>query len=483
MRHAAALLIAALLGGMAFGQTSESARKIPITTSSMEARNAYLKGQDLLDKLRTNEARSLLDQAISKDPNFAAAYLLRAQTATTAKEFFSDLKSAGAASGKVSEGERLMIRASEAFASSKSLEGGEDLQKLVAAYPGDERAHETLGGYYQNMQQYDKAIAEQQKAVELNPDFAPAYNLLGYTFRDAQKNKEAEAAFRKYIQLISDEPNPYDSLAELLMKMGRFDESIENYGKALSLDPHFSSSYRGIAADLMYQDKHKEALEELQKEYDHALGDGDRQDALLNMAYCYVDEGKVPEALEQISKLSAMSERQGDKAAMAVDEDTRGYLLFNTGKIDEARGAFAKSLELANQSAVPEATKKSFALGIDGRMALVASAKGDFENAKKQAEAVRTGFEAMGNPTQVQAAHQIMGIIALDQKHYDEAISHLTHANLQSPYVMFQFAKAYTGKKDAEKAADYYHKAADANILPTLEYAMVRKQAKEALAK
>lgn len=116
-------------------------------------------------------------------------------------------------------------------------------------------------------------------------------------------------------------------------------------------------------------------------------------------------------------------------------------------------------------------------------MALVASAKGDFENAKKQAEAVRTGFKAMGNPTQVQAAHQIMGIIALDQKHYDEAISHLTHANLQSPYVMFQFAKAYTGKKDAEKAADYYHKAADANILPTLEYAMVRKQAKEALAK
>ncbi len=458
-------------------------KKIPITTSSPEARNAYLKGLDLVDKLRSSEARPLFDQAISKDPNFAMAYLQRSQTATTAQGFFSDLKSAVAASGKVSEGEQLMIRATEAFASSKSSEGGQDLQKLVAAYPDDERAHEMLGGYYQGIQQYDKAIAEQQKAVQLAPDFAPAYNLLGYTFRDAQKNEQAEAALRKYIQLISDEPNPYDSLAELLMKMGRFDESIQNYSKALSLDPHFFSSYRGIAADLMYQDKHKEALEQLQKEYDHALSDSDRQDAISNMAFCYVDEGKFPEALEKISQLSSMAEQHGDKAAMAVIDDTRGFLLLSTGKVDEAKADFAKSLELAKQSDIPDATKKSFELGVDGRMALVASAKGDFENAKKQAEVVRAGFEALGNPTLVQAAHQTMGIIALDQKNYDEAISHLTEANLQSPYVMFQLARAYAGIKDTEKAATYYRKAANADILPTLEYALVRKQAMGALGK
>ncbi len=484
MRHASSLVVAAvLLGGMAYGQPPESAKKIPITTSSPEARNAYLKGRDLVDKLRSNESRPLLDQAIGKDPNFAVAYLLRAQTSTTAREFFSDLKSAVAASGKVSEGEQLMIRATEAFTNGKTLEGGEDLKKLVAAYPGDERAHETLGSYYQSVQQYDKAIMEEQEAIQLAPDFAPAYNLLGYIFRDAQKNDQAEAAFRKYIQLIPDEPNSYDSLAELLMKMGRFDESIQNYSKALSLDPHFSSSYRGIAADLMYQEKHKEALEELQKEYDHALNDADRQDAVATMAYCYVDEGKFPEALEKISKLSSMAEQQGDKPAIAFNEDMRGYLLLNTGRIDEAKGDFARSLELAKQSAIPDSTMKSFELGFDGRMALVAAAKGDFENAKKQAEVMRAGFEAMGNPNQVQAAHQVMGIIALDQKNYDEAISHLTEANMQSPYVMFQLARAYAGKKDTEKAAGYYRKVANADILPTLEYAMVRKQATEALAK
>ena len=484
MRRAAGLVVAVLLlSGMACGQSAESPRKIPITTSSPEARNAYLKGRDLADKLRSDDARPLLDEAISKDPNFAQAYLLRMQTATSAKEFLADLKSAEAAADKVSEGEQLMIRAAEASVKGNTLEGGKYLEKLVAMYPDDERAHESLSFYYQGIQQFDQAIAECQKAIQLAPDFAPVYNALGYQLRDAQNNKEAEAAFRKYIELIPNEPNPYDSLAELLMKMGRFDESIESYRKALSLDTHFFSAYRGIATNLMYQDKHNEALAQLQKEYDLALNDGNRQAALMNMAICYVDEGKFSEALEKISKISSIAEQRGDKAELAFNADTQGYLLLNEGKIEEAKAEFVKALELAQQSAILGAAKRSFELGNDGRLALVASAKKDFENARKEAEVMNAGFETLGNPTQVWEAHEVLGIIALDQKNYDEAISHLTEANLQSPHVMFQLAKAYTGKKDAEKATDYYQKVANANTLPDLQYALVRKQAKEALGK
>jgi tetratricopeptide (TPR) repeat protein len=484
MRRAAGLVVAVLLlSGMACGQSAESPRKIPITASSPEARNAYLKGRDLIDKLRSDEARPLLDEAISKDPNFAQAYLLRMVTATSVTEFFADLNSAEAAAHKVSEGEQLMIRAAEASAKGNTVESGEFLQKLVAMYPDDERAHESLSFYYQGIQQFDQAIAESQKAIQLAPDFAPVYNALGYQLRDAQKNKEAEAAFRKYIELIPNEPNPYDSLAELLMKMGRFDESIESYRKALSLDTHFFSGYRGIATNLMYQDKHNEALAQLQKEYDLALNDGDREDALMNMAICYLDEGKFSEALERISKISSMADQRGDKAAAAFNADTRGYLLLNEGKIEEAKAEFGKALELAQQSAIPSTTKKSFEFGIDGRMALVASAKKDFEYAKKEAEDMKAGFETLGNPAQVRTAHEVLGIIALDQEKYDEAISHLTEANPQSPYVMFQLAKAYSGKKDSEKAANYYQKVANANTLPDLQYALVRKQAKDALGK
>jgi hypothetical protein len=48
---------------------------------------------------------------------------------------------------------------------------------------------------------------------------------------------------------------------------------------------------------------------------------------------------------------------------------------------------------------------------------------------------------------------------------------------------MFQLAKAYAGKKDADKATDYYQKVANANTLLDLQHTLVRKQAKKALGK
>jgi transposase len=46
-----------------------------------------------------------------------------------------------------------------------------------------------------------------------------------------------------------------------------------------------------------------------------------------------------------------------------------------------------------------------------------------------------------------------------------------------------RLAKAHAGKKDVETATDYYRKVANANTLPDLQYALVRKQAKKALGK
>ena len=56
-------------------QTKQAAEKIPITTSSDEARTLYLKGRDLAEKLRATDARRLYEQAVAKDPNFALGYV------------------------------------------------------------------------------------------------------------------------------------------------------------------------------------------------------------------------------------------------------------------------------------------------------------------------------------------------------------------------------------------------------------------------
>src|SRR5207245_10231063 len=65
-----------------------SAGKIPITTSSEEARKEFLQGRDLNEKLLIQDSIQHFDKAISLDPNFASAELNRAVVSPTGKEFF-----------------------------------------------------------------------------------------------------------------------------------------------------------------------------------------------------------------------------------------------------------------------------------------------------------------------------------------------------------------------------------------------------------
>ena len=57
------------------GCSSGAGDKIPITTSSKEARADFLKGRDLFERLQGQESLQYLGAAIEKDPDFAMAYL------------------------------------------------------------------------------------------------------------------------------------------------------------------------------------------------------------------------------------------------------------------------------------------------------------------------------------------------------------------------------------------------------------------------
>jgi hypothetical protein len=89
--------------------SSYAADKIPITTSSEEARQLYLKGRDLSEKLRATDARPFFEQAAAKDPSFALAQVGLANTDGTAKEFFAATAKAVALAEKASAPERLLV--------------------------------------------------------------------------------------------------------------------------------------------------------------------------------------------------------------------------------------------------------------------------------------------------------------------------------------------------------------------------------------
>jgi len=486
----AALLIAALAFAgcqvepnktSASTATTANNGKIPVTTSSEEARKEFLAGRDLQEKLRITDSISHYDKAISLDPNFALAELNRANVSPTAKEFFDHLKKAVALADKASDGERMMIQANEAGANGNPTKQKEILEKLVAAYPNDERAHFNLGGYYFGQQDYTQAISHYKRATELAPDYSTAYNILGYAYRQNEAYADAENAFKKYIELIPNDPNPYDSYAELLLKMGRFDEAITQYNKALSVEPTFLNSHFGIAAALTYKGKASDAQAELQKITQKARTDGERRTALFGQMVVAVDSGKLDQALAEVDKQYALGEKTNDVPAMVGDLQLKGNILLEMGRSDDAKQAYDQIVKMTNDSNLSQQIKDNTSRFHHYNLGRVAVAKKDLATAKTEAETFRKGTEAAKNANQLKLAHELAGRIALEEKNYDSAISELGQANQQNPDVLFLTGRAYQGKGDAAKAKESFTKAAKFNSLPQLNYAFVRSKAEKAL--
>jgi tetratricopeptide (TPR) repeat protein len=456
--------------------------KIPITTSSDEARKEYLQGRDLADKLLIQNSIQHFENAVAKDPSFASGYFLLAQSSPTAKGFFDNMKKAVALADKASEGERLLIAGFQAGVDADQPRQKEIYEKLVSVYPKDERAHFALGNYYNGLQNYPKAVEHYVMCTMIDSNYSPAYNSLGYAYRAMEKYDDAEKAFKKYTDLIPNDPNPPDSYAELLMKMGKFDESITAYRKALSIDPNFVSSHVGVAANLMYMGKPDEATAELQKLYDISRDDGERRIALFNMVVLNIDGGKMDQALLEADKEHSVAEKGNDVANMSADLVMKGNILQEIGKYDDAMALYDKSLKMIEESDLTQGVKDNAKLAQHFVAASIAIGKKDMKMAKVETEEFRKGADAIKNTFQMRQAHELAGMIALAEKKYDDAIAELQQANQLNPYNLYRLSLAYQGKKDKAMAKDFCMKAAKNNTLPTLNYAFIRSKAEKMLA-
>ena len=458
--------------------TPVGGEKIPVTTASAEAKAEFLLGRDMYERSLDTESRAHFQKAVSLDPNFARAELALANASATRAEFFDHLHKAVALADKASNGEKLLILATEAGATANPARQKDYFEQLVAAYPNDERAHFYLAGCYLGQQEYAPAIEHYKKATELAPDYSNAYNLLGYAYKQSGDYASSEQAFQKYIEVLPKDPNPYDSYAELLLKMGRFDDSIVQYRKALEIDPTFLNAYQGLSMDLLYSGKPGEAEKELAKALKAARSDGETRQLLFARTIVHLDQGQTPKALSDLDEQYALGEKTKDVPAMAADRGLKGLLYAEGGKADAAKREYDAGLKLVQESDLPEQVKDNQNLNYHYDMSRVALARKDFVEARKEADLFRQGAEASKNPATVRNAHEIDGTIALAERDYDRAIAELLQADQQNPQDLYRLCQAYAGKGDTAKAGEFCRKAADFNSIPDVNYALVRTKAK-----
>jgi tetratricopeptide (TPR) repeat protein len=475
-------LCAILVLGFVSCTTKVENAKIPITTSSEEARKEFLEGRSLAEKLQATNSLQHFERAIALDSNFATAYVNRANASFIAKDFFSNLTKAVAASAQCSEGERLLILATEAGAYGKLVEQKAYLDSLMKYYPRDERVQFAMGGYYFGLQDYTPAIEHYQKAIQIAPEYSPVYNILGYAYRQTENYTEAEKTFKKYIELIPNDPNPYDSYAELLMKIGRFDESIANYQKALALDPNFIASRFGIAANYMYKGMHEKGAAELDTLARLARNDGERRTKHFTQVILSVDAGNMDAAIKELALQYQIAEKNGDAAAMAGDIGLKANILLEMGKFQEALTAYEMSAQILTASNLSKKVKDNAELFLHYNRAQTAIARKDLKTAKKETEEFRSKAEANKNVNQTRLGHELAGLIAMVEKKSALAVDELLQANQQNPYNLYRLALEYQMLGDKAKAKVYCTKAAHFNGVPALNYAFIRTRAEKMLS-
>src|SRR6185295_2779851 len=101
-----------------------------------------------------------------------------------------------------------------------------------------------------------------------------------------------------------------------------------------------------IGMALLYKGKADDAAAEINKITGKARNDGERRTALFALTVVDVDSGKWNQALQDVDRQCALSEKTNDVPGMTGDLQLKGNIMLEMGKYDDAKTAFDKGVKM-----------------------------------------------------------------------------------------------------------------------------------------
>lgn len=174
------------------------------------------------------------------------------------------------------------------------------------------------GMNYYKEKQYDEAIAEFKKALEINPNFAEGFYVLGYTYCSIGSNQEALTYFQNAIKIAPNYTDAYNGMAYALSVLGRYDESIDYYKKTLQIDENNLGALNGLGYAYASTGKSDEAVsyfkQAIKANFEYAP-------AYSGLGVLYYSLGKLAEAKENFIRAKELLEKEKDTDGVKAVEE------------------------------------------------------------------------------------------------------------------------------------------------------------------
>ncbi len=147
---------------------------------------------------------------------------------------------------------------------------------------------------------YDAAINQIQKAIDLDPEDVTSHLLLGTTYQDLENYKNAERSFQKAVELQPDLLEAQQSLGLVLVRQWKYQTAIPILKKIEKIDPTNLEITKALATAFEHTGNSSEAIAFLEKAITTHPGDLPIKKQLARLLS---DEGNETRAIELLEKV------------------------------------------------------------------------------------------------------------------------------------------------------------------------------------
>ena len=139
------------------------------------------------------------------------------------------------------------------------------IKPQIEAKLNDAGAYLNRGVAYMQKRQFDQAISDFNKALEINPSYAEAYDNRGGAYVAKGQYDLAILDFNKVLEVNPRNPGSYTNRGTAYMNKGMYDQAISDHTKAVEINPKFAWAYYGRGMVYSKKDQYDQAISDFSK--------------------------------------------------------------------------------------------------------------------------------------------------------------------------------------------------------------------------